>query len=37
MMTVMGSVRSDRQGIETARFAERSLGARAHDVTVGSG
>jgi NAD(P)H-dependent FMN reductase len=28
-----GSVRSDRQGIRAARFAERSLRARGHDVS----
>lgn len=32
--TLVGSVRSDRQGIKAARFVERSLSARGHDVTV---
>ena len=31
---LVGSVRSDRQGIKAARFAERSLAARGHDVTI---
>src|SRR5262245_20979343 len=29
-----GSVRSDRQGIRAARFVERALAARGHDVTL---
>jgi NAD(P)H-dependent FMN reductase len=29
-----GSVRSDRQGLKAARFVERTLAARGHDVTV---
>ena len=29
-----GSVRSDRQGIKAARFVERTLAARGHEVTV---
>jgi len=31
---LVGSVRSDRQGIKAARFAERNLAARGHEVTV---
>src|SRR5690349_13041693 len=31
---LVGSVRTDRQGIRAARFVERSLAARGHDVTV---
>ena len=31
---LVGSVRSDRQGIKAARFVERSLRGRGHDVTV---
>ena len=31
---LVGSVRSDRQGIKAARFVERTLAARGHDVTV---
>ena len=31
---LLGSVRSDRQGIRAARFVERSLSARGHDVTL---
>ena len=34
LVTLVGSVRSDRQGIRAARFVERSLTARAHDVTL---
>jgi NAD(P)H-dependent FMN reductase len=30
----VGSVRSDRQGIKAARYVERTLTARGHDVTV---
>jgi len=33
-VVLVGSVRSDRQGIKAARFVERALGARGHDVTV---
>ena len=29
-----GSVRSDRQGLEAAKFVERTLAARGHDVTI---
>jgi len=31
---LVGSVRSDRQGIKAARFVERSLAARGHEITV---
>jgi NAD(P)H-dependent FMN reductase len=31
---LVGSVRSDRQGIKAARFVARSLTARGHDVTL---
>ena len=31
---LVGSVRSDRQGIKAARFVERGLATRGHDVTV---
>jgi len=31
---LVGSVRSDRQGIKAARFVERSLRERGHDVTI---
>jgi NAD(P)H-dependent FMN reductase len=31
---LVGSVRSDRQGIKAARFVERSLTARSHEITV---
>jgi NAD(P)H-dependent FMN reductase len=31
---LVGSVRCDRQGIKAARFVERGLDARGHDVTV---
>ena len=34
MVLLVGSVRSDRQGIRAARFVERSLTARGHDVTL---
>lgn len=33
-VVMAGSVRSDRQGIRAARFVERSLAARGHDVTL---
>jgi NAD(P)H-dependent FMN reductase len=33
-VVLLGSVRSDRQGIKAARFVERSLRARQHDVTI---
>ena len=31
---LVGSVRSDRQGIKAARFVERLLMARGHEITV---
>src|SRR5262245_39709222 len=31
---LVGSVRSDRQGIKAARFVERSLTARGHEITL---
>ena len=31
---LVGSVRSDRQGIKAARFVERALAARGHEVTI---
>ena len=31
---LLGSVRSDRQGIKAARFVDRSLMARGHEITV---
>jgi len=31
---LVGSVRSDRQGIKAARFVDRALSGRGHDVTV---
>jgi len=34
LVLLVGSVRSDRQGIRAARFVERSLTARGHDVTL---
>ena len=34
IVILFGSVRADRQGIKAARFAERQLGARGHDVTL---
>lgn len=33
-VVVLGSVRSDRKGIRVARFVERALSARGHDVTL---
>jgi NAD(P)H-dependent FMN reductase len=33
-VVLVGSVRSDRQGIKAARFVERALTARQHDVTI---
>jgi NAD(P)H-dependent FMN reductase len=33
-VVLVGSVRSDRQGIKAARYVERSLTARGHDVSV---
>jgi NAD(P)H-dependent FMN reductase len=34
IVVLVGSVRSDRQGIKAARFVERTLAQRGHDVTV---
>lgn len=34
IVILVGSVRSDRQGIKAARFVEASLCARGHDVTL---
>ena len=34
VVVLLGSVRSDRQGIKAARFVERGLIARGHDVTL---
>jgi len=34
LVVLVGSVRSDRQGIKAARFVERSLSARGHEVSV---
>ena len=34
LVLLVGSVRSDRQGIKVARFVERSLAARGHEVTL---
>lgn len=34
LVTLVGSVRSDRQGIKAARFVERSFRDRGHDVTL---
>jgi NAD(P)H-dependent FMN reductase len=31
---LIGSVRSDRQGIKAAKFVERALGVRGHEVTL---
>lgn len=31
---LLGSVRSDRQGVKAARFVERALRSRGHDVAV---
>jgi NAD(P)H-dependent FMN reductase len=33
-VVIAGSVRSDRQGIKAARFVERSLAARGHEVSL---
>jgi NAD(P)H-dependent FMN reductase len=33
-VVLVGSVRSDRQGIKAARYIERSLAARGHDVAI---
>src|SRR5438034_11468132 len=34
LVVLVGSVRSDRQGIKAARYVERSLKARGHEVTL---
>ena len=34
IVLLVGSVRSDRQGIKAARFVERALTARCHEVTL---
>jgi NAD(P)H-dependent FMN reductase len=34
IVVLLGSVRCDRQGIKAARFVERQLAARGHDITV---
>ena len=34
VVVLVGSVRSDRQGIKAARFVERQLAARGHEVTI---
>lgn len=34
LVVLVGSVRADRQGIRAARFVERALRARGHDVTL---
>jgi NAD(P)H-dependent FMN reductase len=34
LVVILGSVRSDRQGIRAARFVERALAARGHAVTM---
>ena len=34
LVVLVGSVRSDRQGIKAARYVEKSLAARGHEVTV---
>jgi len=34
VVVLVGSVRSDRQGIKAARFVERALKARGHDVAI---
>ena len=33
-IVIVGSVRSDRQGIKAAKFVERTLAARGHNVTI---
>jgi NAD(P)H-dependent FMN reductase len=33
-VVLVGSVRSDRQGIKAARFVNRALAVRGHEVTV---
>jgi len=34
LVVLLGSVRSDRQGIKAARYVERTLTARGHEVTL---
>lgn len=34
IVVFVGSVRSDRQGIKAARFVQRSMAARGHDITI---
>jgi NAD(P)H-dependent FMN reductase len=34
LVVLVGSVRSDRQGIKAARFVEHALAARGHEVTI---
>ena len=34
LVVLVGSVRSDRQGIKAARYVEKSLAARGHEVTI---
>ena len=34
IVVLVGSVRSDRQGIKAARFVQRTLAGRGHDVTL---
>ena len=34
LVMLVGSVRSDRQGIKAARFVERSLSSRGHELTI---
>ena len=34
IVVLVGSVRSDRRGIKAARFVERTLAARGHEVTL---
>jgi len=33
-VVIVGSVRSDRQGLKAGKFVERTLAARGHDVTI---
>jgi NAD(P)H-dependent FMN reductase len=33
-VVIVGSVRADRQGLKAAKFVERTLAARGHDVTI---
>jgi NAD(P)H-dependent FMN reductase len=34
IVVLVGSVRSDRQGIKAARFVQRALAARGHEVAL---